>query len=103
MALLTNSFVHFLVSLIISTIVIYIITKLLGEEEGIITAGLAAFFGALISVFALKFLGGGLLATVGGIIIWLLALRILYSIGWLKSILIAVLVGLVSLILQLFI
>ena len=103
MAILTNSFTHFLVSLIISAIIIYIITKLLGEEEGIITAGLAAFFGSLISVFSVKFFGDSLLATVIGGVTWLLALRILYSIGWIKSLLIAILVGLVSLLLQMFV
>jgi len=83
---------NFLISLVVSTIVIYIVVKLLGEEEGITTALLTAFIGSIIYAAAYYFLGTGMLAAVVGGIAWLIALGSLYSIGWLKSLLIAVIV-----------
>jgi hypothetical protein len=41
-------------------------------------------------------LGDGLLAAIIGGIVWLLALKGLYKIGWLKAILIAVLIWIVA-------
>ena len=61
----------FVMSMVVSGVVIYIATKLLGEKEGFGTAILAAL--------------------VGGIA-WLIVLGSLYKIGWLKSLLIAAVV-----------
>ena len=86
---------NFVISLIVSTIVIYIVVKLFGEKEGIGTAVIAAFVGSVIYAVAYYFLGTGLLAAVIGGIAWLIALGSLYKIGWLKSLLIAVVVWIV--------
>lgn len=86
---------NFLISLVVSTIVIYVVVKLLGEEEGIGTAIMAAFIGAVIYAGAYYFLGAGMTASVIGGIAWLIALGSLYNIGWLKSLLIAVVVWVV--------
>jgi hypothetical protein len=85
-------FLNFLISLVISTIVIYVVVKLLGEEEGITTALLTAFIGSIIYSAAYYLLGTGLAAAVVGGIAWLIALGSLYGIGWLKSLLIAFIV-----------
>lgn len=82
--------VGFLVSLVISAIVIYLAAKLLGEKEGFGTAILAAFSGAIIFALASYFIGAGWIAALIGGIAWLMALGGLYSIGWIKSFIIAV-------------
>ncbi len=86
---------NFVFSLVVSTIIIYIVTKILGEKEGLGSAVMAALIGAIIYAGAYFFLGTGLLAAVIGGIAWLIALGSIYEIGWLKSLLIAVMVWIV--------
>jgi len=86
---------NFVISMVVSTIIIYIVTKLLGEEEGFGSAVLAALVGAIIYTGAYFFLGTGLLAAVIGGIAWLIALGSIYEIGWLKAMLIAVVMWIV--------
>lgn len=81
---------NFVISMAVSSIIIYIITKLFGEKEGLGTAVLAALVGAIIYTIAYFFLGTGLLTAVIGGIAWLITLGNLYKIGWFKSLLIAV-------------
>lgn len=82
--------ISFLIGLTISTIIIYIVTKLLGEKEGIKTAFFAALLGSIMFGVVHFMFGSGLLAAAIGGIIWLLALKWLYSTGWLKAILLAI-------------
>jgi len=96
MATLAATVVFFIVSLIISAIIIYVVTKLLGEKEGMGTAVLAALAGAIIYALAYFFLGQGLLAALIGGFVWLLALGSLYSMGWLKALAVAVIVWIVA-------
>jgi hypothetical protein len=93
---------NFVISLIVSTIIIYIVVKLFGEKEGIGTALIAAFIGSVIYAAAYYFLGTGLLATVIGGIAWLIALESIYNIGWRKALLIAVVVWLFAAIISSF-
>ena len=86
----------FIVALIISTVIIYLITKLFGEREGIVTAFLAALIGTVIYVIAYYLLGQGWIAAIIAGIVWLLALQFLYKIGWLKSLVIAVVIWIVT-------
>src|SRR3989304_6121636 len=79
----------FVMSMVVSGVVIYIATKLLGEKEGFGTAILAALVGSVVYTLAYYFLGTGLLAALVGGIAWLIVLGSLYKIGWLKSLLIA--------------
>jgi len=84
---------HFVISLIVSTIIIYIVVNMFGEnKEGIGTAVMAALVGAIIYAVAYYFLGTGLLASFIGGIAWLSALGSLYEIGWAKSLLVAIVV-----------
>ncbi|MGA7541897.1 MAG: hypothetical protein WBW34_02435 [Nitrososphaeraceae archaeon] len=86
------SFIIFVIGVIISSIIIYIVTKLFGEKEGIKTAIMTALIGAIVYSIAHFLLGSGFwAATVGGFV-WLLALKALYNIGWIKSFVIAFIV-----------
>ena len=89
----------FLISLIISAIIIYFVTKIFGEEkEGFGTALLTAFIGAIIYAAAYYFLRpelGWLASLIGGIA-WLIALGFLYGIGWMKALGIAVIVWIIA-------
>ena len=96
MASLVFTLVSFVVALIISTIIIYVIVKLFGETESITTAFLAALTGTVVYTLVYYILGNGLLAAFLAGIVWLLVLQKLYSIGWLKSLLIAVIVWVVT-------
>lgn len=82
----------FFISLVISAIIIYLVTKLFGETEGFGSAMWAAFSGAIIFAIASYFLGMGWISALIGGIAWLIALGKLYKIGWLKSLVIAVVV-----------
>ena len=88
--------ISFLISLVISAIIIYAVTALFGEDEGAGTALAAALIGAIIYGLAYFFLGNGLWAAVLGGIGWVIALGSLYDIGWLKAAVIAVIIWLVA-------
>ncbi|MFH1850666.1 MAG: hypothetical protein ABH879_10910 [archaeon] len=80
----------FLISLIISAIIIYLAAKLLGEKEGFDTAIAASFIGAIIFALVSYLLGVGWIAALVGGLAWLIALGSLYKMGWLKSFFVAV-------------
>ncbi len=98
----TSSIVIFLVGLLVTTVIIYAVTRLMGEGESIGRAMLAAVVGMTVYALAYWFLGSGLLAAVVGGIIWLLALKALYKIGWVKGLVIAVLIWILASITGLF-
>lgn len=83
--------IGFLISLIISAIIIYLAAKLFGERETFGTAILAALIGAIIFTIVTYFLGGWIASVIGGIA-WLIALSNLYNMGWLKAIFVAMVI-----------
>ena len=89
----------FLISLVISAIIIYFVTKIFGEKEGGFgTAILAAFIGAIIYAAAYYFLRpelGWAASLIGGIA-WLIALGFLYSISWRKALGIALIIWIIA-------
>lgn len=87
--------ISFLIGLAISTILIYIVTKLLGEKEGFKVALLAAFLGSVMFGVVAFIFGNGVIAAAVGGAIWLVALKWLYNTSWLKAILIAVVLWIV--------
>lgn len=93
---LSGVIIGFLASLIISSIIIYTTTKLFGETEGFGTALLTAFVGAIIFTLVTNLLGIGWVAALIGGIAWLLALGSFYSIGWLKSAAIALVIWIIA-------
>ncbi|HLC60338.1 MAG TPA: hypothetical protein VJJ52_02830 [Candidatus Nanoarchaeia archaeon] len=87
-----ETLLRFLISLVISAVVIFIAAKLFGEREGFGTAIWAALSGAIIFALVFYFVGIGWVASLVGGIAWLIALGSLYKIGWLKSLVIAVVI-----------
>lgn len=102
MVSMLDTAVFFLIGLIISTIVIYVITKISGETEGFGTAFLAALIGSVIYALAYFLLGQGLLAGLIGGFFWLLALGSLYKMGWFKALGVAIVVWIVAIIVGFF-
>jgi hypothetical protein len=94
----TSTIIAFVFAQIVSTIIIYIVVKLLGETEGIGTAVVAAIIGTIIYTIAYWLLGNGILAAIIAGFFWLLALKALYNIGWLKALLIAVILWIVTIV-----
>jgi len=86
------SAISFVIGLIVSTVIIWIVTKLFGEKEGIGRAFVTALVGSVIYAIAYFVLGNGVLAAIAGGIVWLLALRGLYDIGWLKAFVVAIII-----------
>ena len=90
---------NFVISMIVSTLVIFAVTKLLTEKrkesKGFGSAIVAAFAGAIVYTLAYYFLGTGLLAAGIGGIVWLAVLGSIYKIGWLKSLLIAIVIWII--------
>jgi hypothetical protein len=84
--------IGFMISLVVSGVIIYLAAKLFGEKEGFGTAILAAFIGAIIFALVSYLIGIGWIAALIGGIAWLIALSSLYNIGWLKSLGIAIVI-----------
>jgi hypothetical protein len=84
--------VLFLIGLIVSSVIIYVVTKLFGQSEGMDTAVAAALVGTIIYILAYYFLGQGLFASIIAGFVWLAALGGLYDMGWLRSAGVAVIV-----------
>jgi hypothetical protein len=93
-----SSLIVFIIGIIVSTIIIYIVTKLFGQREGIITALKAAIIGTIVFTIVYAILGQNAIAGIIGGIAWLLALRWLYHMGWLKTIIVAIVVWIAAII-----
>ena len=91
-----STLLTFIVALIVSMLIIYFDAKLFGENEGITTAVLAALIGTAVYTLFYYVLGHGLITAFVAGIVWLLALQKLYSIGRIKSFVIAVIVWIVT-------
>lgn len=86
----------FVIGLVISTVIIYVVTKLFREKEGIKQAFAAALVGSVVYSIMYFIFGHGFLAAVIGGIVWLLALKALYSFGWIKAFVIALIIWIIS-------
>jgi hypothetical protein len=93
----------FIIQLIISAVIIYVVTKMFGETEGFQTAILAALIGTVVYIAVSYLLPnmGWIAAVIAGIV-WLLVLQYMYKIGWIKSLLIALIIWFVALIVGMF-
>jgi hypothetical protein len=87
-----QSVILFVVGLIVSTIIIYVVTKLFGEKEGLGRAFVTAIIGAVVYSVVYFLLGNGWIAAIIGGIVWIIALRGLYEMGWFKSLAVAAIV-----------
>ena len=98
----TSAIIGFIVSAIVSTIIIYVVTKLFGEGGGIGRAFLAAIVGAIVYTIVDYIFGNGWIATIIPGIVSLVALQSLYKIGWLKALVTAVVIWIVAVIVSFF-
>lgn len=86
----------FVIGLVISTVIIFIVIKLFGEKEGIKHAFAAAIIGSAVYGVVYFIFGHGFWTAVTGGIGWLLALKALYSFGWIKAFMIAAIIWIIS-------
>ena len=86
----------FVISLVISTVIIYFITKVLGEREGIKYAFLAAISGSIIYGIFNNLIGNNIVTSIIGGAIWFFALKIIYRMKWLKTLLITFIIWIVA-------
>ncbi len=77
--------INFFIALIVSTIIIYAVTKLFREQEGFGTALTAALVGTVIYTIIYFFLGHNLLTAIIAGFFWLLALMSLYKMGFWRA------------------
>lgn len=96
MTFLLSSVLTFIIALLISTVIIFVIAGFFGEKESIVTALIAALIGTIIYTIIYSWLGQGLIAAFVAGIAWLLALQVLYKIGWIKSLVIAIIIWIVT-------
>ncbi len=91
-----NSIILFLVGLLISTVVIYLVTFILGQRRSIKLALFTAIIGSIVYGISYAIIGNGFLSAVLGGIAWLLALKTIYRMGWLRALIVAVIVWIIT-------
>jgi hypothetical protein len=96
-----NPVLIFVIGLAISTIIIYIVTKLFRRRTNIGKAFVTALIGTLVWVVTYYLFSNGLLAIVVGGVAWLFALKGLNGLSWTRSAIIAVIIRIVSYLLPL--
>ena len=89
-----SSVLIFVIGLVVSTIVIYFVSRFVGTKRGLKVAFFIAIIGSLIYATVYYLVGNGLLAAVLGGIAWLLALKGLYKIGWIHALIMAIIIWL---------
>jgi hypothetical protein len=96
MVTVNSTLLAFVVALIVSAIIIYVVTKLFGETEDLKTAIVTALAGTIVYAIIYFLLGNGMIAGFIAGIAWLLVIQHFYSVGWIKSMIIAVVVWIVT-------
>jgi len=86
----------FVISLVISTVIIYFITKIFGEREGIKYAFLAAISGSIIYGILNNLIGNNIITSIIGGALWIFVLKIIYRMKWLKTLLIAFIIWVIT-------
>jgi hypothetical protein len=90
------SIVGFIVETIVSMVIVYFVTKLFGETVSIGKAFVTAIAGAIVYTVTYVIIGNGLLAAAVAGIIWLLLLKALYNIGWIKALATAAVIWIIA-------
>ena len=90
-----DAIIHFLVGLLISTVVIYLVTFILRQKRSIKLALLTAIIGAIVYELASR-VGDNFLSSVLAGIAWLFALKTIYRMGWSRSLIVAVIIWIVT-------
>ncbi len=90
-----TSMTSFLVSLVVSGIIIYLVTMVLGRSRGIGTAIMTAFTGSVIYALA-PIVPIDFLSSIVAGIAWLFAIRHFYGMGWFRAFITAVVIWFVA-------
>ena len=85
-----TSIIIFLVGLLVSTLVIYVVTLFMRQRRSMKLALFTAIIGSIVYGIAYVLLGNGFLYALLGGIAWLLALKAIYHMGWIKALIVAV-------------
>ena len=99
----SSSVLIFVIGLVISTLVIYFVSRFVGTKRGLKVAFFTAIIGSLIYATVHFLVGNVLIAAVLGGIAWLLALKGLYKIGWIHALIMAIMVLLVTVLIVIYI
>jgi len=94
--LTTNSVIIFIIGLLVSTLVIYLVTSITRHRRSIKLALFTAIIGSIVYGIVYLWLGNGFLSAILGGIAWLLALKAIYHMGWLKALIIAVSIWIIT-------
>ncbi len=94
--LTTNSVIIFIIELLVSTLVIYLVTSITRHRRSIKLALFTAIIGSIVYGIVYLWLGNGFLSAILGGIAWLLALKAIYHMGWLKALIIAVSIWIIT-------
>ena len=94
--LTTTSVIIFIIELLVSTLVIYLVTSITRHRRSIKLALFTAIIGSIVYGIVYLWLGNGFLSAVLGGIAWLLALKAIYHMGWLKALIIAVSIWIIT-------
>lgn len=86
----------FLIRLLISGLIIYLATMLVGKKKRMKTAFITAISGAIIFSVAHYVIDPVMVASILGGIGWLLALQHFYNIGWFRSLVVAILIWFIA-------
>ncbi len=88
--------IHFLLGLLISTVVIYIVTTFMRQRRSVKLALFAAIIGSIVYIVSyIEFKDDFISAFLGGIA-WLLSLKFIYRMGWLKALIVAVVIWIIT-------
>jgi len=90
------SIILFLAGLVISTAVIYIVTLFASEKRSIKLALVAAIIGSIVYGIVFVLFGNGILAGAIGGLAWWLALKTIYRMRWLKALIVAVAIWIIT-------
>jgi len=90
------SIIRFLVGLLISTVVIYVVTFFMRQRRSLKLAFFTAIIGSIVYYISYIVLGQGFLSAALGGIAWLLALKAIYRMGWLKALIVAVAIWIIT-------
>jgi hypothetical protein len=92
----SNSIILFLVGVLISTVVIYLVTLILRQRRSLKLAFFTSILGSIVFGISYAIFGNGFASAVLGGIAWLLALKTIYRMGWIKSLIVAVVIWIIT-------
>ncbi len=93
---LTITIIKFIIGLLVSTLVIYLVTSITRHRRSIKLALFTAIIGSIVYGIVYLWLGNGFLSAVLGGLAWLLAVKAIYHMGWLKALIIAVSIWIIT-------